>query len=86
MNKTYLNPIGRPATNPQIAAVLHSLDFGDSVYVSGGSLGDVKRLANSISRTTKRYDKARLSVRALKNGKVKISCVSIKKPIHVQIG
>lgn len=85
MNKTH-NSVGRKATNPQIAAVLHSLDFGDSVYVSGSSLDDVKRLANSLSRTAKRYDKARFSVRALKSGKVKISCVSAKKPIHVRIG
>jgi hypothetical protein len=85
MNKIH-NPIGRPPSNPQLAAVLHTLNFGESVYVAGSNIEDTKRLANSLSRTAKRYNNARLSVRALKNGKVKISCVSTKKPTFIKLG
>jgi len=70
---------GRRANNEKMAEVLHSLNLGETINVQGSST-EIYRLANSLSRTHKIHAKTRLSVRALKTGGLKITCISNKKP------
>ena len=74
-----LDTRGRPANNEKMAEVLHSLNLGEVIKIKGSS-EEITRLAYSLSRTHKVHAKTRLSVRNLKSGGVKITCISNKKP------
>lgn len=65
---------GRRANNEQLAEILHTLVPGDVINVYGAAQ-EAMRLANSLSRTHKRHNKARFSTHVLKTGGVTITCI-----------
>jgi hypothetical protein len=69
----------RKANNEEMANVLRALRPGEAINVYGET-EEFCRLANSLSRTTKQYNKTRFSVSAKRAGGVKITCMLDKKP------
>ena len=68
----------RPSKNPALREVLHALDTGASIKVKDPG---VLSLVNSLSRTTKRRDGTRFSVKSLSKGVYKVTRVKAQKPL-----
>ena len=75
-----LDKRGRRAHNEELAEIFHSMNPGDVLHVFGVT-EEAEILANSLSRTHKRHNKARFTTRRNKNGnKVTITCIKASKP------
>ena len=73
-----LDTRGRRANNEELAELFHTLTPGDVIDVYGIT-EEAAILANSLSRTHKRHNKARFTVRHKAN-KVTITCIKEGKP------
>lgn len=66
----------RQSKNPALRNVLYALEVGASVKVKGAA---VVQMANNLSRTTKKHDNTRFSVKSLSDGSYKVTRVRAEK-------